>query len=82
MFWIIIDSKLRTVLLQDTAETASKPLNIETMYSENNDTFSIFIKEIVSRNSTVLVDLKFVSQLTDTLQGFYRTQYETQGEQR
>lgn len=68
--------------MQDTAETASKPLTIETQYSENNDTFSIFIKEIVAKNSTVLVELKFISQLTDTLQGFYRTEYETQGEQK
>lgn len=69
-------------MLQDTAETASKPLTIETEYSERNDTFSIMIKEIVAKNSTVLVDLTFISQLTDTLQGFYRTQYETQGEQK
>lgn len=74
--------KFSLVLLQDTAETASKPLTIETEYSQNNDTFSIFIKEVVAKNSTVLVDLTFISQLTDTLQGFYRTQYETQGEQK
>lgn len=79
---IIIDDPLHIVLLQDTAEAASKTLTIETEYSESNDTFSIFIKEIVARNSTVIVDLKFISQLTDTLQGFYRTRYETQGEEK
>lgn len=70
-----------TVLLEDTTLTdVSKTyLQIDTEYGEANMTFIINILEALPKNSTVQVELQFVSQLTDTLQGFYRTEYETEG---
>lgn len=56
--------------------THATPLDIETMYGENNDTFIIKLKPAEVTNTTLQVNLKFVSQLSSTLQGFYRTNYE------
>lgn len=56
--------------------THAIPLDIETMYGENNDTFIIKLKPAEVTNTTLQVNLKFVSQLSSTLQGFYRTNYE------
>lgn len=63
-------------------ETPPRSLNVDTFYGENNDTFVIDIKDTVPENRTLQVQLKFISQLTDTLQGFYRTNYETNSGER
>lgn len=56
----------------------SSPLSIRTWYGENNDTFNIELGEgtTVDGNTTLQVNLKFISQLSNTLQGFYRVLYE------
>lgn len=56
----------------------ASPLDIETAYGENNDTFIIDIKRGIDKNDkniTLQIQLNFVSVLTDTLQGFYRSSY-------
>lgn len=59
------------------------PISSETSYGLDNDTFIINLKGPIPRNSTVQVQLQFISQLTDTLQGFYRTSYEpSEGDRR
>lgn len=52
-------------------------MTIETWYGENNDTFNIALAEgtRVDGNTTLQVNLKFISQLSNTLQGFYRVSY-------
>lgn len=61
-----------------TTPQISAPLNINTWYGENNDTFNIALAEgtNIDGNTTLQVNLKFISQLTNTLQGFYRVLYE------
>lgn len=64
-------------VLQSSPSIAS-PLEIRTWYGDYNDTFNIELPEeaIVDGNTTLQVNLKFVSQLSDTLQGFYRVLYQ------
>lgn len=51
------------------------PLKIDTSYGADNGTFII---KLVTEptNKAIRVDLTFVSQLTSTLQGFYRVGYD------
>lgn len=50
------------------------PLNIKHYYGENNDTYVIeLLKE--PTNTTLQLNIKFTSQLSNTLQGFYRVGY-------
>lgn len=63
------------IVYQSTADIVS-PLDIKTSYGENNATFIIDLKSVEKEeNITLQVRMKFVSQLTDTLQGFYRVSY-------
>lgn len=53
-------------------------IDIDTAYGENNSTFIITIRKGVNKdaiNVTLQIQLDFISKLTDTLQGFYRTSY-------
>lgn len=57
--------------------TVATPLDIQTEYGENNDTFIIKLNKFNEvKNSTLQVNLKFISQLSNTLQGFYRVNYD------
>lgn len=53
----------------------SAALEIKTSYGNNNETFVI---ELIQKptNKQLRVDLKFISQLSSTLQGFYRVGYD------
>lgn len=51
------------------------PLDIKTSYGTHNGTFIIKLLKKPT-NKDVQVDLTFVSQLTSTLQGFYRVNYD------
>lgn len=60
--------------------TLTSPLIIETSYGENNDTYIIKLKNPSEvKNNSLQVNLKFDSRLSDTLQGFYRVNYEDSG---
>lgn len=61
-------------MYQSSLEVAT-PLNISTGYGENNDTFIIRFREEVAERALLQVNLKFISQLSSTLQGFYRVSY-------
>lgn len=61
---------------QSSSDIAS-PLEIKTSYGENNATYIIDLKKVDKvKNVTLQIHLKFISRLTDTLQGFYRVSYE------
>lgn len=64
------------IVYQSSSEVETL-LNIKTEYGTNNDTYIIHLEpsEIVD-DSTLQVNLKFISTLSDTLQGFYRVSYE------
>lgn len=52
-------------------------LDIDSSYGENNETFVItFIKSPPAKTTVLQVSLSFVSQLTSTLKGFYRVDYD------
>lgn len=60
--------------------TVVTTLTIGTLYGENKDTFIIKLTDPTEvKNNTLQVNLKFNSQLSDTLQGFYRVNYEDSG---
>lgn len=70
------NSSLSLAVFQTTPVLTS-PLNISTEYGENRDTYIIRIKgKPIAANETLQVKLKFISQLSNTLQGFYRVAYE------
>lgn len=53
----------------------SAPLDIKTSYGKNNETFVIeLVKKPASKE--IQVNLTFISQLSNTLQGFYRVGYD------
>lgn len=54
--------------------TLTTPIDIKHYYGENNETYVIeLLKE--PKNTTLQVNIKFISQLSSTLQGFYRVGY-------
>lgn len=61
-------------LVFQSNETLAWPVEITTSYGENNETFIIKLEKLPV-NDTLQVDLKFISQLSNTLQGFYRVGY-------
>lgn len=71
---IVLDINNITVTKAEVLENGA-PLNIKTSYGTNNETFII---ELLGKpaNKDVQVDLTFISQLTSTLQGFYRVRYD------
>lgn len=57
--------------------STASPLTIKTAYGDNNDTYVIKLAKVSEvKNSTIQLNLKFVSQLSSTLQGFYRVAYD------
>lgn len=63
-------------VFQSSSEMVT-PLEIKTSYGDNNDTFIIELsKSTIGKNTTLQVNLKFFSQLSSTLQGFYQVSYE------
>lgn len=52
-------------------------VKVESGYGENNETYIIKVLSDLksNKNVTLSIDLEFHSQLTDTLQGFYKTSY-------
>lgn len=61
---------------QSSSDIAS-PLEIKTSYGDNNATYIIDLNKVDKvDNVTLQIHLKFISRLTDTLQGFYRVLYE------
>lgn len=58
-----------------TVSENGAPLNIKTSYGTDNQTFIIELLD-KAKTKQIQVDLAFVSQLTNTLQGFYRVKYD------
>lgn len=54
-------------------KNGSQPVTIKSKYGSNNETYEIQL--LNATESTLKVDLKFTSQLSSTLQGFYRVGY-------
>lgn len=63
-----------TLTVFESNATLTWPLEIKQRYGENNETYII---ELLAepRNTTLQVNIKFISQLSNTLQGFYRVGY-------
>lgn len=56
---------------------AEEDLKFECNYGEDNSTFVVTLNEAYANESQLRVELslQFVSQITDTLQGIYKTSY-------
>lgn len=60
-----------------STDTIATPIEITASYGENNDTFIIeFNKPSEVKQSKLQVNLKFISLLSSTLQGFYKVSYD------
>lgn len=73
-------SSLSIPVFQSSPHIA-EPLSIRTWYGDKNGKYYIELAEgtIVGGNTTLQVNLKFISQLSNTLQGFYRVLYQDSG---
>jgi len=70
-------SNVRVIRSPIANATEEVELDFDSDYGDNNSTFVVKLdKELASEsNLQVLLSLDFVSQVTDTLQGIYKTSY-------
>lgn len=59
----------------ESNEMLTSPVKFEGRYGENNETYIIKLTE-TPKNTTLQLNIKFTSHLSNTLQGFYRVGYD------
>lgn len=77
---IVLDIKNIEIIKADVLiineDNSTEPIDFEGSYGNDNQTYQITLLKAIQQNPiTVRVYLIFKSQLTDTLQGFYKTTY-------
>jgi aminopeptidase N len=71
----VTDVKITSVDVQNAEGTRDK-ISYDSYYGNDNTSFHVLLTDTVGHINNFTVFLGFESQLTDTLQGFYRGSYE------